>query len=90
MSYHIRIAWYNREIYTYAYGSWRDLDNIDTDREWIKKQNKKYPQCQYWLEAKKKEDDDDTKAINIESLGDLIKITKEVSDNETVNEYLFI
>ena len=31
MSYQIRIAWYNREIYTYAYGSWRDLDNIVED-----------------------------------------------------------
>ena len=90
MSYQIRIAWYNREIYTYAYGSWRDLDNIIEDIEWIKTQNKKYPLCHYWVEAKKTEDDKDTKAINIESLGEIVQIKKELDKNEPVNEYLFI
>ena len=28
--------------------------------------------------------------INIESLGEIVQIKKELSENETVNEYLFI
>ena len=90
MSYQIRIAWYNREIYTYAYGSWRDLDNIVEDIEWTKKQNKIYPLCHYWVEAKKTEEDIDIMAINIESLGEIVQIKKELNENETVNEYLFL
>lgn len=48
-----RIAWFDRNIGQYFYGSWKPLDtDIEEMNTWVKQQNKKYPQIKYWVELK--------------------------------------
>ena len=52
--YKIRIAWFNRQINKYDFGSWRDCKDIDTDIKWVNKQNREYPFCKYWINCYQK------------------------------------
>ena len=89
--YKIRIAWFNRQINKYDFGSWRDCKDIDTDIKWVNKQNREYPFCKYWIELLPENEGDYSFPINIECIDGLLKIKRENTENtNNVVDYLLV
>ncbi len=60
----IRIAWCTKMKGTYSYGNWHPLNNYESLKLWVIKENKDWPDLFHWLENKENgkitnyEDDD--------------------------------
>ena len=82
-----RIAWFDRNIGQYFYGSWKPLDSsIEKMHTWVCKQNKKYPRIKYWIELK---DPDGGIPKNIESY-EIIPVTISTDKDNIYTEWLSI
>ena len=46
-----RVCWYHKKIRKVFYGSWNKFNLGEENKKWIMKQNKKYPECYYWMEG---------------------------------------
>ena len=46
-----RVCWYHKILKKIYSGSWHKFNIEKENNEWLMKQNKKYPDCHYWLEG---------------------------------------
>lgn len=46
-----RVCWYHKILKQVLYGSWNKFNLKKENDTWLVKQNKKYPECYYWMEG---------------------------------------
>lgn len=46
-----RVCWYHKVLGRVLYGSWNKFNLEKENKKWLFKQNKKYPECYYWMEG---------------------------------------